>query len=220
MKRRPLRDPKRDRRRAGRVALRVGLLGGSFNPAHPGHRHISLLALELLALDQVWWLISPHNPLKPEAGMAPYAERVAGARRLARHPRIRLNEIEQRWGTRFTDETLRGLVRRHPRTRFVWIMGADNLDQIPRWRHWPRIFATVPIAVFDRPTYSLRALAGKAARRFRRARIAPRRASLLSRMAPPAWVFLSVAHDPESASALRRMGRAAQDESKARRPAP
>jgi len=195
-------------------------LGGSFNPAHPGHRHISLLALELLALDQVWWLISPHNPLKPETDMAAYAERVTGARRLARHPRIRVNEIEQRWGTRFTDETLRGLVRRHPRTHFVWIMGADNLDQIPRWRHWSRIFATVPIAVFDRPTYSLQALAGKAAQRYRRARIAPRSASVLSRMAPPAWVFLSVAHDPESASARRRMRRSAQNGKKARRRAP
>lgn len=182
---------------------RIGLLGGSFNPAHDGHRHISLLALELLDLDQIWWLVSPQNPLKPTVGMSGFAERCAHARGIARHPRIRVSEIESIFGTRYTADTLHTLGASHPKMRFVWIMGADNLLQLPCWRRWPDVFNTVPIAVFDRPTYSLQALQGKAARRFRGARIHPRLARCLARLEPPAWVFLDRARDPSSATAIR-----------------
>ncbi len=182
---------------------RIGLLGGSFNPAHEGHRHISLLALELLGLDQVWWLVSPQNPLKPSRDMAPFADRTKQARVVARHPLIRVSEIEASLGTRYTADTLQALTATHRRMRFVWIMGADNLLQVPNWRRWPDIFESVPIAVFDRPTYSLRALQGKAARRFRGARIHPRLARQLASLTPPAWVFLDRARDPRSATAIR-----------------
>ena len=145
--------------------LRVGLLGGSFNPAHDGHRHISLLALRRLGLDQVWWLVSPQNPLKSTAGMAPLAERMAGARAAARHPAIKVTDIERRLGTRFTADTLVRLRRRFPDLGFVWLMGADNLVQVPKWQRWTEIFTCMPVAVFDRPSYSYAALAGKAATR-------------------------------------------------------
>ncbi len=184
-------------------ARRIGLLGGSFNPAHEGHRHISLLAIELLALDQVWWLVSPQNPLKPARGMTGYAERLAQARGVARHPRIRVSQIERLLNTRHTVDTLNALTAARRRLRFVWIMGADNLLQLPLWYRWPEFFASVPIAVFDRPTYSLRALQGKAARRFRVSRIHPWMARRLALMTPPAWVFLARAHDWRSATAIR-----------------
>ena len=136
--------------------------------------------------------------------MAPYGERLASARALARHGRIQVSEAEARLGTRFTADTVAKLLARHPRTRFVWIMGADNLIQIARWQRWPEIFARIPIAVFDRPTYSLKALAGQAARRFARARISAGRARHLATSAPPRWVFLDRARDPISATAIRQ----------------
>ncbi|MBF0335509.1 MAG: nicotinate-nicotinamide nucleotide adenylyltransferase, partial [Alphaproteobacteria bacterium] len=154
-------NPWGDRRRR-----RIGILGGSFNPAHDGHRHISLLALARLRLDEVWWLVSPQNPLKTVAGMAPFAQRLAGARRVARHPRIRVTGIEAALGTRFTADTLAVLRRRFPRARFVWLMGEDNLLQIPRWERWLSIFRGVPIAVFARGSFTLKVLGGRAARRF------------------------------------------------------
>ena len=147
----------------GAPGLRVGILGGSFNPAHDGHRHISLLALKHLGLDEVWWMVSTQNPLKPTDGMAPFAERMAGAEALARHPDIRVTDVEQRLGTRYTCETLRALKSCFPRMHFVWLMGADNLAQISEWQRWNEIFNLVPIAVFDRAPYSFNALAGKAA---------------------------------------------------------
>ncbi len=169
---------------------------------------ISELALELLKLDQVWWLVSPQNPLKAETDMAPYARRLRAARALAHHPQIRVSEYERRLGTRYTADTLAALAQRRPNTRFVWIMGADNLEEIVRWRHWTRIFKTVPVAVFDRPSYSLRALRGKATQRFGDARIEAPRAAELADHAPPAWVFLDVAHEPTSATSLREAERA------------
>ena len=152
------------------AARRIGLLGGSFNPAHQGHLDISLAALKYLDLDEVWWLVSPQNPLKPVAGMAPFADRMASARAMARHPRIRVTDLEARIGTRFTADTLKALVTRFPGCRFVWLMGADNLAQISSWRDWTKIFHLTPIAVFDRPSYTIKALTALAARRFRRAR--------------------------------------------------
>lgn len=181
---------------------RVGLLGGSFNPAHEGHRHISLEALKRLALDEIWWLVAPQNPLKPLAGMASIAMRLAEARACARHPRIRVLDLESRLGTRYTIDTVSALQRLYPHTRFVWLMGADNLAQIGRWKAWPEVFARVPIAVFARPTYCRKALAGLAAKRFARARVAlPARR--LAFLGLPAWVFLPVKLDPRSATALR-----------------
>jgi len=182
----------------------VGLLGGSFNPAHAGHRHISLIALKALALDEVWWLVSPQNPLKPVAGMAPLAERLAEARRVAAHPRIRVTDIERRLGTRYTADSLAALKRRYRRHAFVWLMGADNLIEVVRWHRWETIFALVPIAVLDRSSYSYKAIAGRAARRFGRARLAERRARGLASCRPPAWVFLRARTHPASATAIRR----------------
>lgn len=186
------------------AGLRIGLLGGSFNPAHAGHRHISLYALKALKLDQVWWLVSPQNPLKSSAGMGSLAERLEWARVAARHPRIRVTDLECSLGTRYTADTLRQLTRRFPKTRFVWLMGADNLRQIPRWRDWARIFRLVPIAVFSRPTYSLGALGGMAAQRFARRRVPDLRARGLADAEPPAWTFLRNPLHPASATAIRR----------------
>jgi nicotinate-nucleotide adenylyltransferase len=187
-----------DRRRR-----RVGLLGGSFNPAHRGHRHISLLALKHLALDEVWWLVSPQNPLKPARSMAPFAERLAAARCVARHPRIKITDLEARLGSHFTVRTLTALRSRFPATHFVWLMGADNLRQIPQWHGWTRIFTLAPIAVFDRPAYSLEALGGLAAQRFARWRVEPSRARHLAEMTPPAWVFFATRLDSLSATVIR-----------------
>lgn len=190
------------RQRAAR-GPRVGLLGGSFNPAHAGHLRISLLALGRLNLDQVWWLVSPQNPLKPTAGMAPYEERLSSAREAACDRRIRISEAEAELGTRYTADTLRRLRRRYPHHRFVWIMGADNLIQITAWRRWIEIFETAPVAVVDRPTYSSRALAGAAAARYARRRLNGREGRLLADRIPPAWIFLWGSNDPTSATALR-----------------
>ena len=183
---------------------RIGLLGGSFNPAHGGHLHISRLALRRLDLDQVWWLVSPQNPLKPTAGMMPFPERLEGAARLAAaERRIRITGIETRLGSLYTADTLRELCRRFPRTRFVWLMGGDNLVQLPYWKRWQEIFRTVPIAVFDRPGAALTALAGTAARRFARARMPVTAARRLALMTPPAWVFFHTRLDHRSATRIR-----------------
>lgn len=194
----------------GRLArgLRIGLLGGSFNPAHSGHLNLSLAALKRLDLDRIWWMVSPQNPLKSDDGMAPFADRLASAEALARHPRIEVSDIEVRLGTRFTADTLAALVRRFPAHDFVWLMGADNLIQIPAWDRWSRIFHTVPVAVFARPSYSLGALAGPAARRFRRYRLPESEAGRLAGSKPPAWVFCRMRLDPTSATALRARGAA------------
>ena len=190
-----------------RLRLKVGLLGGSFNPAHQGHRHISLCALRGLALDEVWWLVSPQNPLKPVKGMAPQDLRLAAAEKVAAHPRIHVTGIESRLGTRFTADSLTALRRCFPARRFVWLMGADNLRQIPRWNRWERIFQTVPVAVFDRSPYSHNALSGQAARRFGQMRKPASQAGELAKAKAPAWVFLHQERHPASATAIRRQGK-------------
>lgn len=133
---------------------RIGLLGGSFNPAHRGHRHISIEAMKRLRLDAVWWLISPQNPMKPVKDMAPMAARLASARAAARHPRIVPTAVEMQLGTQYTVDTLEVLTQRHPEARFIWLMGGDNLQTFHRWRQWRRIAGIVPIAVLLRPSYS------------------------------------------------------------------
>ena len=190
---------------------RVGLLGGSFNPAHDGHRWIALQALARLGLDEIWFLVSPGNPLKPERGMAPLADRLASVNALSHgHPRLRATAIEAALGTRYTADTLAALRRRFPRVAFVWLMGADNLAELPAWRSWQAIFRAVPVAVLARPAYSVKALAGKAARRFSTARRSARFGPFLAGTAPPVWVFLHTRLHPASASAIRegRVGRA------------
>ena len=184
---------------------RIGLLGGSFNPAHGGHLHISRLALKHLALDQIWWLVSPQNPLKPAGGMAPFTTRLEGARKVAAgHPRIVVSDLENRLGSsRFTADTLVALRHRFPRLRFVWLMGSDNLLQIRHWQRWTEIFHTVPVAVFDRPTYSLKALSGRAAKRFAALRVPASTARGLAEMQPPAWVFFHTPLDVRSATRIR-----------------
>ena len=171
---------------------------------HGGHLHISRLALRRLQLDEVWWLVSPQNPLKPSAGMAPFAERLAAAARVtAAERRIRVSDIEGGLGSSYTADTIQALRRRFPRARFVWLMGGDNLAQLPYWKRWQNIVRSVPIAVFDRPGTALRALAGKAAHRFARARIPLTAARRLALMAPPAWVFFHTRLDPRSATRIR-----------------
>ena len=186
-----------------RPGQRIGLLGGSFNPPHEGHRAISLEALRRLDLDQVWWLVSPQNPLKSSRNTAPLAQRLAAAQDMARHPRCRATALESLLGSSYTADTLDCLARRFPGVRFVWLMGADNLLQMPAWQAWQQIFCTVNIAVFDRPTYSLRALAARAARRFARFRWPERRSRALTEQAPPAWVFIHNRLSHQSSTDLR-----------------
>lgn len=185
--------------------LRIGLLGGSFNPAHDGHRHISLVALRRLRLDYVVWLVSPANPLKPSRDLPSLRQRMAQAGAATRHPRLVVSDLEHQLGTRYTLDTLRVLRRRFPRTRWVWLMGADNLVQMPHWRGWQQIFHAVPIAIVDRPTYSLKAKGGLAAARFARHRLVGAKASRLVRRKPPAWVYLHCRHHEASSTALRNV---------------
>ena len=187
-----------DRRR-----MRVGLLGGSFNPAHAGHRHVAELAMRRLRLDQVWLLVSPGNPLKPTAGMAPFADRLAGAARIADGRRVVATGIEAAFRTRYTVDTMRLLMQRFPAVRFVWIMGADILEQLPRWRRWTDIVRHLAFVVLPRPRYSNRALAGQAAHRLRAGRRPVREAPLLPGAAP-GWVFLPGRQNAISATAIRQ----------------
>jgi nicotinate-nucleotide adenylyltransferase len=182
--------------------MRVGLLGGSFNPAHAGHLHVAALALRRLRLDQVWLLVSPGNPLKSHDGMAPLAMRLAGARRIADGRRVVATAIEAVLGTRFTIDTLRLLLRRFPRVRFVWLMGADILSQLPRWRGWRDLLRSIPVAVLPRPGYTRRGLAGQAAQWMRHARRPEHAAALLPGDAP-GWVLLTAPQNAVSATAIR-----------------
>jgi len=182
---------------------RIGILGGSFNPAHRGHAHISKQALKLLQLDEVWWMVSPQNPLKSSQGMADFSQRIKSAESIALDRRIRVTDIEIKLGTTYTAETLKKLKETYPKARFVWLMGADNLMQIPKWKDWQSIFKAVPIAIFTRPTYTNRALAGFAAQRFARYRVNENRAHRLSTMQAPAWAFLNIKPDAISATRVR-----------------
>jgi nicotinate-nucleotide adenylyltransferase len=185
-----------------RPGMRIGLFGGSFDPPHEGHRAVSLEALKRLGLDQVWWLVSPQNPLKPNAP-ADIRRRIAEARSLANHPRIRVSGVEAALGASYTADTLRKLRQRLPGVGLVWMMGADNLASFHHWRDWQGIAADVPIAVFNRPGEALRALASPAARTLARARIRERDAHRIGGNPPPAWVFLSSPHVPLSSTNLR-----------------
>jgi len=182
---------------------RIGLLGGSFNPAHEGHRRLSLNAIRALGLDEVWWLVSPGNPLKPREGMAPFQARLASARRMARHRPIRVSDFETRAKTRYTADTIGKLLRRYPRHRFIWLMGADNLAQFHLWRDWRKIARQVPIAVVARPGYTDDAHAGVAMGWLRRAVRPAGQAKNWTRWRLPALVLLRFRPDPTSATSLR-----------------
>jgi nicotinate-nucleotide adenylyltransferase len=184
--------------------MRIGLYGGSFNPAHAGHRHVSLLVLKHLRLDRIWWIVTPGNPLKDPGELAATAERVAGAGRVAAHPRIDVTSFEEAIGARYTVDTLSFLVRRCPGVDFVWIMGADNLASFHRWRGWETIASLMPMVIVDRPGFTLKAARSRAAIRLAPYRIDEDAAPALATMAPPAWLFLHGPRSPLSSSALRR----------------
>jgi nicotinate-nucleotide adenylyltransferase len=178
--------------------LRIGLLGGSFNPAHSGHLYVSETALRRLKLDSVWWLVTPGNPLKAEAGMAPFTQRLESARALAmHHPRIHVSCLEQLLGARYTIDTVTALKRRFPQVQFVWLMGSDNLAQFSRWRRWQELARKVPIAVVQRPGSILASLNAPLIRRFGATRALAR---------PPAVMILDGARNHESATRLRALG--------------
>jgi nicotinate-nucleotide adenylyltransferase len=173
--------------------LRIGLLGGSFNPAHGGHLHVSLEALKRLNLDQVWWLVSPQNPLKSKDGMAPYAERIASAKaQVHGHRKIMVSDFEARAGLHYTHATLKALKARYPDTQFVWLMGADNLAGFHRWQRWRDIIRLMPVAIFDRAPFSHTALAAKAEDQI--AEIARH---------PGHWAYILIRRHPGSSTQIR-----------------
>lgn len=188
--------------------LRIGLLGGSFNPAHDGHRLASLTALRKLGLDQVWWLVTPGNPLKDNRSLPSQAARISGAIRVARHPCITVTGIEARLGTRFTAETLTALRLRCPGVRFVWLMGSDNLAQFHRWQNWRGIARMMPIAVIDRPGTTHKSLRSRAAFALARWRLDETDGLLLPTEAAPAWMFLHGRRSHLSSTALRHATKA------------
>jgi nicotinate-nucleotide adenylyltransferase len=171
--------------------MRIGLLGGSFNPPHVAHRAISLFAIKRLKLDRVWWLVTPGNPLKDQGALHDLEERMAAAHKMANDPRIDVSCLESVIRTRYTVDTITYLRRRASGLRFVWIMGADNLAQFHRWQNWRRIAAEVPIAVIDRPPQSFRALAAPAAQALAHYRLPENQAGRLADQHAPAWVFLT-----------------------------
>jgi nicotinate-nucleotide adenylyltransferase len=182
----------------------TGLLGGSFNPAHGAHRRITLGAIEALGLDEVWWLVSPGNPLKDKQGMAPLGARVKSARKLARRAPIKVTAIERELGTRYTIDTVRKLKRRYPKRRFVWLMGSDNLAQLHRWRDWRAIAREMPIAVANRPGYDAHALASPAMAWLRRFRVPAAGSINRGEWSAPALIALRFDPDPRSATAIRQ----------------
>ena len=185
------------------TARRIGLLGGSFNPAHGGHLHVSREALRRLGLDEVWWLFSPLNPLMSDVGMEPLATRVARARQNARHPRIRVEAPELLLGTRYTLDTVRALKRLYPKAQFVWLMGADILPELVHWASWRELFAAIPIAAFARPGYGYAALQAPGPRAFAAYRVNVDRARTLASCEAPAWCFIPSRLDTHSATAIR-----------------
>ena len=188
-----------------RQNYRVGLLGGSFNPAHEGHVNISEQALKRLRLNRVWWVITPQNPMKLLTEMSPLKERIEIARNLTRKkPRILVTEIEDLINTKYTADTLKHIIKQYPKFKFIWLMGADNLSQISEWERWASILYTMPVAVFARPTYSLKALNSVAANIFADQRISAQKAINLVNMKPPTWTFLLVPQKNLSATQIRQ----------------
>lgn len=181
----------------------IGLLGGSFNPAHDGHREISLAALKWLDLDAVWWLVSPGNPLKNPDAYAPYPERLAKARQIADHHRIVVSNFEDRRNLQYTVDTLEALRDRDPQTNFVWLMGADSLENFHLWKDWERIASLAPMAIFNRPGHSDSSLKSEAAKAFTAFRLDPQDAKTLATREPPAWIYFEQTDNPLSSTAIR-----------------
>jgi nicotinate-nucleotide adenylyltransferase len=207
--------------------LRIGVMGGSFNPPHEGHAIVAQTALRRLELDRLWWLVTPGNPLKPQAGLAALDERMAKIKTLtAGHPRMQITAFERELQTTYTAKTLAFLACRYPRARFVWVMGADNLATFHHWQQWRGIAATMPIAVVDRPGYRLKALASPAGLALAPYRLAEREAARLAFEKPPAWVFLTARLSELSSTAIRAQtskllqGRHAQPYNSAERASP
>jgi nicotinate-nucleotide adenylyltransferase len=184
--------------------MRIGLLGGSFNPAHEGHRHISLIALKRLQLDQIWWLVTPGNPLKDTTVLQTIGERMAQARDIARSPRIVVTDFERHLSTPYTIDTVRFLQRRYPGTDFVWIVGADNLTGFHHWLGWSNLFRMLPILVVDRPECRNRALSSRTARRFADNQMPESRARSLPGSEAPAWIYLTAPLSDMSSTAIRQ----------------
>ena len=183
--------------------MRVGLYGGSFNPAHDGHAHVAETARKRLGLDRVIWLVSPQNPLKSARDTAPLVERMAGVRRQARDRGMVVSDVETRMGSQYTIDTVRALKARYPGVKFVWIMGADSLATFHRWKGWTQIMREVPVAVISRPWASLKSRFSPTARRFAAARRPAAEAALLPDQAAPAWVYLHGPLNFASSTALR-----------------
>ncbi len=183
----------------------IGLLGGSFDPPHAGHVHISLEAMKRFGLDRLWWLVSPGNPLKVN-GPAPMDKRLAASREIMTHPRVDVTDIEAQMGTRYTAETLQKLRARYPATRFVWLMGSDNMVQFPKWERWDWIMENVPVGVMARPGQRLSARMSKAADRYGRWRVPAYESHKLPHCAPPAWCFINIPMSNISSTAIRASG--------------
>ena len=184
--------------------MRVGLFGGSFNPAHEGHLHVAETAMQRLELDRIVWMVSPQNPLKDAAQTAPLAARMASARAMARAPGMVVSDVETRLGTVWTIDTLRALTDRYPGVRFVWVMGSDNLASFHHWRGWTDIMRLMPVAVVARPGSLLDSRTAPAAARFAFARLSPERARLLPECAAPCWTYLTAPLNHQSSTAIRR----------------
>lgn len=190
--------------------MTIGLLGGSFDPAHQGHVHITREALKRFGLDRVWWLVTPGNPLKP-VGPAPIERRMETARAIMQHPRVTVTDLEVHLGTRYTAETLAQLFARYPGARFVWLLGADNFASLHRWDNWEWIMRHVPVGILARPGQRISARMSRAAGLFERHRLRGREAARLCLADPPAWCFVNVPLDASSSTAIRARGEWSRD---------
>jgi nicotinate-nucleotide adenylyltransferase len=188
---------------------RIGLFGGSFNPAHAGHRMVALYALKRLRLDWVWWMVSPQNPLKDQKETGEYATRLDYTKKIAMHPKFVVTDLENQIHSRTTSQTLEALRQAMSQGQFVWIMGADSFRDLDRWKRWNKIAETLPLAVLARPGYSIRALGSQAANRYAKSRVPNEKSGLLAKQNAPAWAFISMPLRKESSSAIRKSHRLA-----------